>query len=99
MVVNFGRLAGIDHCGSDREDSEPRRRSRAGSSTDASSQRSPPGPSTAATAPPTDAHIAAVQRTLALGPPSGLSLVLSELNQKKKYRVGYTKLVQQILAR
>ena len=59
----------------------------------------PPGTPPPPAAAPTAAHIAAVEKTLAKGPPSGLSQVLSEWNQKKVYRLGYTKLLQHILAK
>ena len=40
-----------------------------------------------------------VQRTLALGRPPGLAQWIANLSQKKKYRIGYTKLAERILAR
>ena len=38
------------------------------------------------------------KRTLEFGPPVGVSNLIASFNEKKKYRVGYTKLIQRIFA-
>jgi hypothetical protein len=45
-----------------------------------------------------ETKIQKVQETLTLGPPAGVSNLIATFNKQKPYRIGYTKLVQSLLA-